>query len=71
MVNPVTLGLGRQFIKQRERWLKQQGVNQVLIQCPKDAYHFFQHQGYAKMPFNGPDGCPADPRELKTGKTLQ
>lgn len=63
-------GFGRQFLALCERWLSHQGFNKLFIHAPQKVHEFFQHQGYAEMPFNDPDGNDNDPLHTKLGKIL-
>lgn len=63
-------GLGGQFLKLCERWLSHQGFKALLIQSSPEAYPFYRHLGYVKMPFNDPDGYESDPRDIEIGKVI-
>lgn len=63
-------GFGSQFLKMCERWLKQKGFNQLLIQSSPEAYAFYRKQDYIKMPFEDPDGYETDLRDIEIGKWL-
>jgi hypothetical protein len=64
------LSFGGQFLKLCERWLRHQGIKELLIQSSPEAYPFYCHLGYVKMPFNDPDGYESDPRDIEIGKLL-
>lgn len=64
------LGFGSQFLRLCERWLFHQGFKKLLIQTSKEAYQFYCKHGYKEIPFNDPDGCEGDPRDIEIGKCL-
>lgn len=63
-------GFGSQFLKLCERWLCQQGFKMLMIQSSPEAYKFYQHHKYVKIPFNDPDGYETDVRDIEMGKAL-
>jgi GrpB-like predicted nucleotidyltransferase (UPF0157 family) len=63
-------GFGSQFLGLCERWLSHQGFKKLLVQSSPEAYEFYHHLDYTKMPFNDPDGYESDPRDIEMGKIL-
>lgn len=63
-------GLGRQFLKNLERWLTHQNIKSLHIQSSPEAHVFYKQGGYGEMPFNDPDGYEGDPRDIDIGKFL-
>lgn len=63
-------GIGRQFLKNLERWLTHRNLKSFHIQASPAAYAFYKQAGYAKMPFNDPDGYEGDSRDIDVGKVL-
>ncbi|OGT62778.1 MAG: GNAT family N-acetyltransferase [Gammaproteobacteria bacterium RIFCSPHIGHO2_12_FULL_45_12] len=63
-------GIGSDFLKICERWLKEQGVKILRIQSSPEAYRFYCKHAYIHMPFNDPDGYEGDPRDIEIGKNL-
>lgn len=61
-------GLGGDFLKMCERWLKEQGILKLQIQSSPEAYKFYCKHAYVHMPFNDPDGHESDPRDIEIGK---
>jgi len=64
------LGFGSQFVGLCERWLAHQGFKELLVQSSPEAYEFYHHLGYTKMPFNDPDSYESDSRDIEMGKIL-
>lgn len=64
------LGFGQLFLRQIERWLSHQKVQQLLIQSSKEACAFYRTQGYSEMPFNDPHGYKGDPNDIELGKSI-
>ncbi|CEG59979.1 bifunctional GrpB family protein/GNAT family N-acetyltransferase [Legionella micdadei] len=63
-------GLGGQFLKLCERWLKQGGFITLQVEASKDAKNFYVKQGYLEMPFNDPDGYESHPDDIAMGRLL-
>jgi GrpB-like predicted nucleotidyltransferase (UPF0157 family)/GNAT superfamily N-acetyltransferase len=63
-------GLGGQFLKLCELWLKQQGFKELVTQSRPEAYKFYSDLGFVKMPFNDPEGGETHPRDIGLGKSL-
>jgi len=63
-------GFGTQFLNQCERWLSHQGFKAILVQSNPEAFNFYHHLGYVKMPFNDPDGYETHPLDIEIGKML-
>lgn len=63
-------GIGGDFLKMGERWLKEQGIKKLQIQSSPEAYKFYCKHAYIHMPFNDPDGHETDPRDIEIGKTF-
>jgi GrpB-like predicted nucleotidyltransferase (UPF0157 family)/GNAT superfamily N-acetyltransferase len=63
-------GLGGQFLKLCERWLKQRGFKVLLTQASPAAHPFYRKYGYSAMPFNDPDGYTSDSQDVDLGKVL-
>lgn len=63
-------GLGKQFLKYIEQWLKQKNYTSLHTESSPDAFAFYKAQGYIDMPFNDPDGYESDPKDLPLGKVL-
>jgi GrpB-like predicted nucleotidyltransferase (UPF0157 family)/GNAT superfamily N-acetyltransferase len=63
-------GLGSQFLKLCERWLKQKSFKVLQTQASPAAYAFYIKHAYVEMPFNDPDGYESDPQDVDVGKVL-
>ena len=63
-------GLGSQFLKLIERWLKSQGRTVLQTESSPAALAFYQAHAYEPMPFNDPDGYVGDPQDTPLGKWL-
>lgn len=63
-------GIGSDFLKICERWLKEQGIIKLQVQSSPEAYPFYCNHAYIHMPFNDPDGHKGDPRDIEAGKIL-
>lgn len=63
-------GIGSEFLKLGERWLKEQGIIKLQIQSSPEAHPFYLKQAYIPMDFNDPDGHKSDPRDIEIGKFL-
>lgn len=63
-------GVGSEFLKRIERWLKEQGRVRLQIQSSPEAYKFYCKHHYISMPFNDPDGYESDERDIEIGKIL-
>lgn len=63
-------GLGRKLLQDLERWLTHQNIKSLHTQASPDAYSFYKHLDYVKMPFNDPDGYESDPQDVDMGKLL-
>lgn len=61
-------GIGSDFLKLCERWLKEQGIKKLQIQSTPEAYQFYCKHAYIHMPFNDPDGHESHPRDIEMGK---
>ncbi len=61
-------GIGSDFLKLCERWLKEQGIEKLQIQSSPEAYKFYCKHAYIHMPFNDPDGHESDLRDIEIGK---
>lgn len=63
-------GLGSQFLKLCERWLKIQGIQAIQIDSFPSTLSFFIQYGYVEMPLNDPDNWIRDPQNISLGKLL-
>ncbi len=63
-------GLGSEFLKLCEKWLKNQGIVSLHDEARPDAVKFYRKNGYVEMPFNDPSGEPPSPHDLAMGKML-
>ncbi|MFZ4115509.1 MAG: GNAT family N-acetyltransferase [Chthoniobacterales bacterium] len=64
------LGLGKKFLADVERWLREQGIRSLHVQSSPEAHQFYLQQGYYEMPFNDPEGYKTDSRDVEIGKIL-
>lgn len=63
-------GFGSQFLKWIETYLKSKSYDTLHTQASPDSVQFYEHLGYAAMPFNDPDGYEEDLRDTPLGKNL-
>lgn len=63
-------GLGSQFLRLCEEWLKQQGVHSLHDEARPNVVEFYRKNGYSEMPFNDPSGEPPSVYDIAMGKTL-
>lgn len=63
-------GIGGEFLKRCERWLKLQGIKTLHTQSSPNGYLFYCKYGYTETPFNDPDGYECDPKDIDVGKVL-
>ena len=64
------LGLGTEFLKLCETWLRSQGIQTLHMESSPETHGFYVSQGYAAMPFNDPDGDKDFPQDISLGKVL-
>lgn len=63
-------GLGSDFLRLCEKWLKHQGYTTLHVESHPRVIHFYRRNGYTDMTFNDPDGHESDPHDISVGKSL-
>ncbi len=61
-------GIGGEFLKICERWLKEQGMISLQVQSSPAAYPFFCKHFYVHMSFKDSDGFEGHSRDIDIGK---
>lgn len=64
------LGIGEDFLKLCEKWLKKESYKSFHVESAPGSYSFYKKYGYIEMSFDDPDNYDSDHSDISMGKIL-